>query len=377
VPALLLVAAMSAAAACSGGGGGAPVAPTTPATPHRTIRQVLPSIEAFVEKERGLKFKHRVKATILGRKAFVKRLDKTNGKPKAKEVEKLQGLLTSLGLVSPGVDLAKAFKTANDQGTIGFYDFKTKKLYVRGTSASPGVRAVLSHELTHALTDQWFGLRRPKLDKDNNELGLGFTALVEGDAERIRTAYEKDVLTAAERQSVTKEENSGGVPSVPKIVLELIRFPYAIGPTFVNAVLNQGGTAALNAAYRNPPTTSEQLILPAEYFEHHGRMPVPVPAADGPRLTHGDLGFFGFLLMLEHGLPRADAQLGAYGWGGDQFVLWRAGHRRWCMRDSVVMDTPVATSNFDAALQRWVATRNGKAVVEHTGTTTTFRTCSS
>ena len=98
------------------------------------------------------------------------------------------------------------------------------------------MQAVLSHELTHALDDQWFGLNRPGLDKSNQELGLAFTALSEGDAERTRMAFEAK-LSAADKAAATKEENSGGTPKVPDIVLQIIGFPYAAGPDFVDAVV--------------------------------------------------------------------------------------------------------------------------------------------
>jgi hypothetical protein len=237
---------------------------------------------------------------------------------------------------------------------------------------------VLSHELTHALTDQWFGLRRPKLQKSHQELGLGFTALTEGDAERTRKAYESQVLNSAEQALAQREEaGTGSMPHVPRIVLELIGFPYAIGPEFVQAVVSHGGLAALNAAYRHPPTSSEQLINPLAYFVHDGPKHVATPPADGVRVDHGDLGVVGLLLMLERGLPRSDAQEAVVGWGGDQFVTWRAGAHRWCLRDSVVMDDGTATVAFDSALATWASKRGSEANVEQQGATTTFVSCSS
>jgi hypothetical protein len=363
--------------------GGKPLG-TAPASPApdkhlRPIKKVLPSIEHFVEQERGLKFKHPVKAKVLSDKPFLKQLHKGDSKPKPKQVERLLSTLSSLGLVAPTTPIVKAFKTATDTGTLGFYDFKTKRLYVRGKAATPGVRAVLSHELTHALTDQWFGLNRPKLDRGNQELGEAFTGLIEGDAERTRLAYEAHVLTPTERQEAEQEEQGGGTPpKVPRVVLELIGFPYAVGPQFVDAIVSRGGTAALNHAYKHPPQSSEQLINPASYFAHDNPKHVAIPKADGNRIDHGDLGYVGLLLMLENGLDRTTAQLGIFGWGGDQYSTWRAGKgaHHWCLRDSVVMDDPVDTARFDQTLTQWVATRDGKAHVERTGNTTTFVTCS-
>lgn len=370
--------------ACTGGGssGGSPTpsssASSASSAPSaiRPIKAVAPEIEAFVEKKRGLRFKHKVAFKLLGKKAFLARLHLHDKPPKPLEVEKSQAVFATLGLMSPHVDLVKAFRAATDAGTLGFYDFKSKKMFVKGHRATPGVRAVLAHELTHALTDQWFGLRRPKLDKSNQELGLAFTALSEGDAERTRVAYEK-TMSAADQEAAKHQEGGDSKPPahVPRVVLELIGFPYAIGPSFVNAVVARGGIHALNQAYRHPPRSSEQLLAPPEYFLHDNPKHVAVPHADAPELDHGDLGVIGLALMLEHGIGSASLHGVLTGWAGDQYVVWRTGSHSWCLRDTVVMDDATAGARLDNAISQWVATRNGQAQLEHQGARTTFKAC--
>jgi hypothetical protein len=341
----------------------------------RPIKQVAPEIESFVEKERGLHFKHKVQFKLLGKKAFLARLHLHDKPPKALDVEKSQAVFATLGLMSPRTDLVKAFRTATDAGTIGFYDFKSKKMYVKGHRATPGARAVLAHELTHALTDQWFGLRRPKLDKSNQELGLAFTALSEGDAERTRVAYEKTLPPADQELAKHQEGGDDTPPNVPQVVLELIGFPYAIGPSFVNAVVSRGGVQALDQAYKHPPRSSEQLLSPDRYFVHDNPQHVAVPHADASELDHGDLGVIGLALMLEHGIGTQSLQGVLTGWSGDQYVVWRTGSHAWCLRDTVVMDNGTYAARLDNAISQWVATRNGQAQLEHQGRRTTFKAC--
>ena len=341
----------------------------------RPVTAVAPEIEAFVEQERGLEFKHKVQFKLLGKKAFLARLHLHDKPPKALDVEKSQAVFATLGLMSPHANLVKAFRTATDAGTIGFYDFKSKKMYVKGHRATPGARAVLAHELTHALTDQWFGLNRPKLDKSNQELGLAFTALSEGDAERTRVAYEKTLSPADQALAKKQEGGDQAPPKVPQVVLELIGFPYAIGPSFVNAVVSRGGIKALNQAYRHPPRSSEQLLAPQEYFLRDNPAHVAVPHADAAELDHGDLGVIGLALMLEHGIGASGMQGVLTGWSGDQYVVWRTGSHSWCLRDTVVMDDASQAARLDSAISQWVATRNGLAQLEHQGTRTTFKAC--
>jgi hypothetical protein len=384
MPYLLLAAALSLATACTGGGSASP-APSSSGSrssslgaPSRVLplKRVVPKIEAFVEKERGLHFKHKVRFAVLGKKAFLARFHANDKPPTAADIEKTQALFASLGLISRHVDIRKAFKTATDAGTLGFYDFKSKRMYVRGRRATPGVRAVLSHELTHALTDQWFGLYRPRLDKSNQELSLGFTALIEGDAERTRVAYEKTMSPADQAAAKREEGGNSTPPAVPQVVLELIGFPYVIGPTFVDAVAAHGGIKALNAAYRHPPTSSAQLLDPDRYFAHDDPVHVPRPRAGGAVLDHGDLGVIGLALMLEHGIGQAATQGTLADWSGDQFVDWRVRPGHWCLRDTVVISNSNAAAQFDVALYRWRAARQGKVHIERTGTSTTFEACS-
>ena len=379
LPAAIVI-TLALTTACTGGHSRPTAAPATTSTsaspsPVLPLKQVVPQIEAFVEKERGLHFKHKVPFAVLGRRAFLRRLHAQDKQPKPLEVEKSQAVFATLGLMSPHADLVKAFKTATDAGTLGFYDFKTKHMYVKGRRATPGVRAVLAHELTHALTDQWFGLRRPKLDKSNQELSLGFTALIEGDAERTRTAYEKTLSPADQALAKREEGGDSTPPHVPRIVLELIGFPYAIGPTFVDAVVAHGGIHALNAAYRHPPTSSEQLVAPDRYFAHDNPVHVAVPHADASALDHGDLGVIGLALTLEHGLGSTSLQGVLTGWAGDQYVVWRTGDHAWCLRDTIQMDDALSAAHLDSALSQWVATRNGEAQLEQQGVRTTFKAC--
>ena len=346
-------------------------------TKVQPLKKALPAIERFVERERGLKFKHPVKVALLSRRAFLKKLHGSQGQPKPAEVEQLTSTLAALGLISPRLDVVKAFKKAYDAGTLGFYDFKDKRLYVRGTRATPGVRAVLSHELTHALDDQWFGLLRPKLRKDNQEKQLAFTALSEGDAERTRVDYEATMTTADRKLAQKEEGDQSEPPHVPQTVLILIAFPYIVGPQFVKALVAHNGNAAIDAAFRSPPVDSEQLIDVQAYFSHDEPKPVATPASDGVRVDHSDLGFIGLLLTLERHVGQTMARQAVAGWGGDQYATWRAGDHRWCLRDTIVTDYAAASQVLDNALHKWASSSGGRMRVESTGAHTTFVSCSS
>src|SRR3712207_9092098 len=80
--------------------------------------------------------------------------------------------MRALGLVDGPFD-ASVLDAGAEEGVLGFYDSQRRRLYVRGDAATPAVRRVLVHQLTHALDDQHFGLERPPLGRRGGGGGGG------------------------------------------------------------------------------------------------------------------------------------------------------------------------------------------------------------
>jgi hypothetical protein len=333
-------------------------APPSPAAQAR-LDALVTELEGFVERTRGLTFTSRVKVTLLDDAAFRRQLmggeqtDKT-------AVDKAAKVLRALGLIGQDVDLAKAETDLLGGSVAGYYDRKAKELFVRGADPTPYVREILVHELTHALQHQHFNIDRSDLAEGNDEKAQSFTAVIEGDAVRVQRLY-RSQLSAADRRRADGEENKlgGGVPkTVPSALIELLQFPYIVGPAFIQAIMAKGGQAALDAAFTTPPTTSEQLIAPAKYSAGEGEAVVPEPSAGGTVIDRGDLGELGLLLVLEKDVAQGDAIRAGAGWGGDKYVAWDQGAQT-CVRDRMVMDTPKDRSEAIEALRRWASKHAG------------------
>src|SRR3954447_3514397 len=357
-----------------------PTAPTTNAAAQTSTSATLPTkaaagpveafvpvAQAFVEQHRGLKYKNPVQVTTLDDAAFRQRLLSDESTDKS-EIEKTTKILRALGLIPKNTDVAKAEESLLGDAVAGFYDPKTKALVVRGVKLTPYVRQVMVHELTHALQDQWFGIDRPDIDKANDEQPDGFQALVEGDAVRVDGEYRASLPRAEQRQA-EQEENSqaGGVDaSVPPVLIELLTFPYQVGPDFTRALLRAGGTSRLDAAFGKPPTTTEQLLHPEKFLAGEGAKPAAAPNADRKTIDTGVLGEFGLGVVLEQGisdgtLSADDVQRASTGWGGDQYVAWDQGSST-CVRDGIVMDTPQDQDELFGAFKRFATTRRGVSV---------------
>ena len=345
---LLAVAVLTAACASPN-----PLARHSP-TPHPSasadVRAFIPVAEKFVEQHRGLKFKRPVKVTFLSDADFRARVTTRTEKDRSDLNVEFKDL-RALHLVPASLDILKAEDELLGSGVIGFYDPTTKELVVRGTDASAATRHVLVHELTHALQDQYYPL--DALDNDNDdERPVAWRALIEGDAVRVENAYIA-TLTPAERSSLNSGAG-GQLPSdVPTVMIELLAFPYAVGPRFVDAVMTaRGGNSGLDGAFISPPKTSSEVIHPDRFLGGFAPADVAAPAAAGPEFDHGVLGEMGLTLLLERLIPRpltaSDARDLAQGWDGDRYVAWDAGAQS-CLRAIFAEDTQAHAARLAAA----------------------------
>ncbi|HEX2064523.1 MAG TPA: hypothetical protein VHE80_08890 [Acidimicrobiales bacterium] len=342
-------------------------APAAPATPG-PLDEVLPGLQAFVERERGLKFKGPVRTTVLEGPAFAERAVAAETAD-LEEAEETEAVLKAIGLLERDVDLKKAVERFVEASALGFYDSETDELVLRGSRVTPLVRITLVHELLHALEDQHFNLHREDL---GDEAAVGFLALLEGSALRIEDRY-RDSLPATERRDAEREEESlaDQLPlDLPEVVEAAYGFPYQYGPDLVRALLREGGQARLDAAFADPPASSEQVLDPRRYLRGDRPKEVAVPKADGEPFDDGEVGALFLILMLDVELGTGRALEAAIGWGGDRYVAWRDG-RRTCVRMEFVMDSPHHTTELEEALRDWADRRQGGA----TASGTTLTTC--
>ena len=319
------------------------------------LNAVIDDIKAFVEKERGLKFKQDVPVKLAADDEFEQLVHQQVDQDGA-TYDELGQVLEPLGLVPNGTNVRDDERTLLDAGVVGFYDPRTKQLVVRGSDATPLVRRTIAHELTHALDDQWFGLDRPALDHADDESGFGFSALVEGNARRVENAY-MQTLSVSDQRLETSEElqllaQHPAVLTVPPLLVDRAQVAYTQGETLVEQLLAHGGQPRLDAAFGAPPTTSAQVLDPSLFLAGTG--PIAVTAADpdgGAAVANrGVLGAYLLGKLLDrNGTASPDATAE---WGGDQYVTWLDGART-CIKDTMVGTDAVATAHLGEALAVW------------------------
>ena len=123
---------------------------------------------------------------------------------------------------------------------------------------------------------------------------------VEGDAVRIENAYIAS-LSASDRQRLRSQESGGGgVPSgVPRVLVEMLGFPYQVGPPFTEAVLQAKGQQGLDDAFKKRPASSSQVLHPDRFLDGDAPAKVEDPPADGAVFDRGTVGELGYDLLLE------------------------------------------------------------------------------
>jgi hypothetical protein len=341
--------------------------PPKPAT-EAEIEAAVDEISDFVAEERGVPFREPVTVELEGEGDFQARLLE-DFDDDAEDLRHTEVFLEGLGLLDPEVDLVDAMRELLGGGVVGFYDAETDELVVRGAALTPYVRTTIAHELTHALDDQHHDLDRPEYDDADDEISFGFSALVEGNARRIESAYRASLTDDEARQADEEEQALGAtmdLGAVPLILIDIIGAPYTLGEPFVGEVLASGGEQALDAAFAEPPRTSEQVLDPARFLAGEPAVDVAPPEVAGEAVDEGVVGELMVMLILAEDLGMDVAREAATGWGGDWGVAWRDGDRS-CVSASLVGDDLGETEEMRVAFDRWASDQDDARVVPSDG----------
>ena len=345
-------------------------APPDPLT-EEDLQALVDDLQAYVAEARGLDYKRPVVVELAADAEFEARLLE-QFEEDVEEIEEAEVFYRALGLIDAERSLVDELRAIYSAGVLGFYDPETNELVVRGTSLTPYVRKTIVHELVHALDDQHFELFREEYDERDDEIGTGFSALVEGNARRIEDRWLQDQAAEVREQAEAEEQAFAAgidVDDFPEILLFEIGAPYELGEIFVAALLADGGERAVDAAFGDPPTTSEQVLFPPLYESRQARVEVPPPPADGEVVDEGVVGalfWFGLFTTGEAPVAPQDAFQAVQGWGGDWGVTWEDGDAA-CARVDVVGDTPDDTAELEEALKAWADQSAGAEVSDVDG----------
>ncbi|HEX3265922.1 MAG TPA: hypothetical protein VHR16_09675 [Candidatus Limnocylindrales bacterium] len=315
-----------------------PTAPA-PSASFRAAAEVYAEIRTEVEAIRGLQPTKAVEPVSLDESQLKTNLaadfDKENT---AAELKLAQDELITLGLLPVGSDLRKIQLDFQAGQVAGYYSPEKDQLYVVSRSGGLGgaEMSTYAHEFTHQLDDQVLGLDKLGLDvPDQSDRQLARLALVEGDATSVQSTYMTTELTPQQLGEVLAAASDPGalaaLQNAPPYVRETALFPYQTGLAFVSALLAQGGYTAVDAAFKDPPNSTEQVLHPEKYAAREAPSTVEIPAGVATKLGTGwtTAGYdtLGELLLgiwlKQGGVTPVVAATAAAGWGGDRLLVVR------------------------------------------------------
>lgn len=345
----------------------------------REVAEAIPRIE----KATGLTFKSPPKLEVRTKEQvrdfLLKKFDESTP---AKELAGEETVYKLLGLVPDSLDLRAFFLRVLTEQVLGYYDPAVKTLYVVQGADEQMVGITITHELVHALQDQYVSLDSiQKSSKDNDRLAAA-QALIEGHAQFEQLSImmgESGALNARlpgtwERIREEIRNNQSAMPifaTAPMVIQESLLFPYLSGAEFVRREKEKKGNVNL---FTNIPRSTEQ-ILHASSFGATPDEPtrVTLPAPRGATRTYdNEMGEFGTRLAIYQTIrDPATAARAAAGWDGDRFMVVEGAGGRGLVW-ALVWDSPLEAAEFSDALIRATTRRTGAAERRAEGGGTTF-----
>jgi hypothetical protein len=323
-----------------------------------------------IEQATGLRFKSQPKVEVRTKEQvrdFL--LNQFDEATPAAELKGEESAYKLFGMIPDSMDLRKFLIAVLSEQVVGYYDPATKVLYVVQGADEKLAGITITHELVHALQDQYVNLDSIQHATSDNDRLSAAQAVIEGQAQYEQLSImlggsENIALQIGGRDRIRDliRENQSAMPvfaTAPMVIQESLLFPYLAGADFVQRFEQQRGKA-------NPlehlPVSTEQILHTDAYFGTPPDEPsiVSLPAPHGATATYeNDLGEFGARLLLYQFLKDQDlAARAASGWDADRYVVLENAGGRGIVWVSV-WDSALQAATFTDALTRATSGRTG------------------
>src|SRR5204862_781226 len=297
--------------------------------PYATeVAEAVPMIEKAV----GLKYKTPPKVETRSkeqvREFVIKQLTDSLAKH---DITGQEAAYKRLGMIPDTLKLQPFLTSLLEEQIVGYYDPHTKVLYVVDGSPKDMAELTITHELVHALQDQYISLDSVQKIRDDNDRLSAAQSVFEGQA-----VYEQisimlgganiaiNLPGGGDRIRELTRENQGSMPTfaeAPKVIQETLIFPYLSGAEFYR---NYKERKPGSVIYNDMPTSTEQIIHPAAFFSTRDT-PTRVTLGtlnNAGKVYENDLGEFETRLFLYQALnDQNEAVRGATGWDGDRYAV--------------------------------------------------------
>jgi hypothetical protein len=319
-----------------------------------------------IEKALGVKFKTPPKMELRSRDQVREFLLQQLNEPKTrKQLANQEASLKLLGMIPDTLHLADFYVKVLTEQIMGYYDPKTKVLYVVKDAPEEYAGITIMHELVHALQDQYTNLDSLSHIPDDDRAAAA-QAVVEGQA-----TYEQIYLMAggsgnlavqlpggwdSMRSTIRQGLQAQAVfTSAPMVIQETLIFPYVNGADFVRRFKAQRPG---KLPFDSLPVSTEQLMHDPAYFGSPPDLPseITLPAIPGT-IDENDFGEFGTrLFVFQHTRDQDRSIRASNGWDGDRYALVKTPQGN-ALVWATVWDTPTDAAEFVSALDEVMVKR--------------------
>ncbi len=329
-------------------------------------------LETQAERITGLRFKHPVAVRLRSRdqvRDYVTHKFDQDYPPA--ELAGAEAAYRLFGLIPDSLDLRRTMIAVLTEQVAGYYDPDSAALFITSDQADRShVRVVASHELVHALQDQYTPLDSLLNQRRQNDRRSAAAAVLEGQA----TFYQIPILMPEQhpetlpdhwfwQQREVMAQQQAQMPefsSAPLWLRQTLIFPYLGGADFVGwFVRTHHGHEPYGRAM---PVSTEQILHPDRYAS--GDEPVDLAFTGVPDTVRyeDDLGEFEIGLLFAQLLGDANDDQGsvyAQDWGGDRYQVYGPSAGANALVWYTVWDTRGARDRFVRGLTRLWPKRPG------------------
>lgn len=247
--------------------------------------------------------------------------------------------LEAFGLIPKGFPLDSFMLDVLTEQIAGLYDPQAREFYIADWIPVDEQKAVMAHELTHALEDQSFHIDPwIKAARPNDDAELARESVSEGSAMAAMVDYtlRDQKMSVRDLPDVTLLIRSGAVDEMskdpnlskaPPYIRDDLLFPYLAGTTFSQQFLKaHSGWSDLRILFANPPVSTQQIMHPDLYLAGVTPEKVALPdwkttvPSDWKLLEENVLGEFNLDEILKQYLGQDRADPLAAAWRGDRYA---------------------------------------------------------
>ena len=344
-----------------------------PPTPPPDAQAAADSIAREIEQIRGLSFKKPVRVESQSVEKFGDYVSRELDKEVPESIRKHYGtIVRTLGLYRgpPIDDFSSMMLTVMTSQVGAYYDPEKQSFFVVMSGLPELMQGVMySHELYHALQDQYFGLVRYMdmgskggAGTQNGDSKLARSAVVEGEATYMMSLWmmqkmaNKPPTREMMERVITMQANMGvdqlrealkqpqvakvvgtdmqsavdAADKIPSFIMDSMMAVDLKGASFVFAVHEQGWPAVEKLYTEYPPQSTEHILHPEKWLAREAPTAFEWPPLekiavlkDWELLDDDVLGEFQWRIVFREQGFAAEAESAAAGWDGDRYAVFK------------------------------------------------------